>query len=423
MLWFFLRELNKKEYMKKIVLAFIITILTISKGYSQYSMKLENIEQTNDSTIVFDVYINGSANFRLTSYQCALTFNQYITDGKISFGYVKGSSQLSTTPPNFGIGVNNSDGFPKLTFASMPGADKLSRNNLRMGSFKIHTSTKFTTSQPNLNWSFDGNIKTIVTGKDFSDDTDSSNHTWISSGTLPVVKIKTSSSTSTVPVDYLLDGVGSNTSTQNTYWSTDKMPAYLIFDLGQLSNISHTKFSFAGWNNDKVFHYSISFSSDTTNWNTIVYDAPSAKTEFTSDNFHGITARYVKLDILDNNQDNTAGLWEAQIVGSTDSSEIQKGQRFDPGVQNPNEFTLLQNYPNPFNPSTKISFNLKESGKVDLEIYNVLGQKVATLIDQEMIRGYHEVTFNGSSLASGIYVYRLAVDDKFSAVKKMMLLK
>jgi|SaaInl7_200m_RNA_FD_contig_31_426260_length_2544_multi_15_in_0_out_0_1 hypothetical protein len=89
----------------------------------------------------------------------------------------------------------------------------------------------------------------------------------------------------------------------------------------------------------------------------------------------------------------------------------------------PSEYALRQNYPNPFNPTTNISFDLKETGRVKLELYNVLGQKVMTLIDSEVMdAGMHVRQFGMSSLATGVYFYKLEVNN-FSQVKKMMLLK
>jgi hypothetical protein len=88
----------------------------------------------------------------------------------------------------------------------------------------------------------------------------------------------------------------------------------------------------------------------------------------------------------------------------------------------PNKFSLSQNYPNPFNPSTKIKFVLPKKELVTLEVFNTLGQKVETLLNQNMKSGNHEVEFNGSRLSSGIYYYRIEAG-KFYQVKKMILLK
>jgi len=88
----------------------------------------------------------------------------------------------------------------------------------------------------------------------------------------------------------------------------------------------------------------------------------------------------------------------------------------------PDSYALDQNYPNPFNPSTQISFSLPSSGNVSLSVFNVLGQKVVTLVDGEMVAGNHVVEFDGSALASGMYFYRIDTDS-FSETKKMVMLK
>ncbi|MEJ2618023.1 MAG: T9SS type A sorting domain-containing protein, partial [Ignavibacteriaceae bacterium] len=64
-----------------------------------------------------------------------------------------------------------------------------------------------------------------------------------------------------------------------------------------------------------------------------------------------------------------------------------------------------------------------EAGKVDLEVYNILGEKVSTLVNQEMSTGIHEVNFKASNLASGIYIYRINVNNRFIDTKKMILMK
>jgi len=85
-------------------------------------------------------------------------------------------------------------------------------------------------------------------------------------------------------------------------------------------------------------------------------------------------------------------------------------------------FALAQNYPNPFNPSTRIQYAIPAQAKVVLKIYNVVGQEVATLVDEVLPAGVHSARFDASSLATGVYMYRLTAGD-FTSVKKMMLLK
>ena len=89
----------------------------------------------------------------------------------------------------------------------------------------------------------------------------------------------------------------------------------------------------------------------------------------------------------------------------------------------PSRFALRQNYPNPFNPSTTIQFTIPRETRVSLRIFNLLGQEVATLLDDNRPAGSYSVTVDAQTLASGIYFYRLATLDGFSSTRKMMLLK
>ncbi|MFH1010444.1 MAG: T9SS type A sorting domain-containing protein, partial [bacterium] len=93
-----------------------------------------------------------------------------------------------------------------------------------------------------------------------------------------------------------------------------------------------------------------------------------------------------------------------------------------PGAPTPTEYALSQNYPNPFNPQTSITYAVKEAGFVTLKVYNLMGQEVATLVSAKMSAGHYTASFAASDLPSGIYVYRLEVND-FTAQKKMVLLK
>jgi photosystem II stability/assembly factor-like uncharacterized protein len=92
----------------------------------------------------------------------------------------------------------------------------------------------------------------------------------------------------------------------------------------------------------------------------------------------------------------------------------------------PDKFDLAQNYPNPFNPSTVISYQLPVTGIVTLKVYNVIGQEVAEIVNEVKQAGVHTVQFDGSNLASGVYMYKLSVGDgpgNFVSTKKMMLIK
>ena len=102
-------------------------------------------------------------------------------------------------------------------------------------------------------------------------------------------------------------------------------------------------------------------------------------------------------------------------------------EKFDTGIRGwkeefPLAFVLMQNYPNPFNPSTKIKFSLPKPETVKIEVYDIIGQKIQTLLNKTMPAGYHEVQFNGQNLSSGIYLYRIKAGE-WSEVRKMILLR
>jgi hypothetical protein len=93
----------------------------------------------------------------------------------------------------------------------------------------------------------------------------------------------------------------------------------------------------------------------------------------------------------------------------------------------PDRFVLHQNYPNPFNPFTNIKFDLPHAAPVRLDIYNILGRRVKTLINDVYRAGFHSVIWNGTdddghSIASGVYFYRLTAGDR-AATRKMVVLK
>jgi hypothetical protein len=101
-------------------------------------------------------------------------------------------------------------------------------------------------------------------------------------------------------------------------------------------------------------------------------------------------------------------------------SKLSKEVEVD--VATPLTFSLNQNYPNPFNPATSISYSIAKSGLVKIAIYNTLGQQVKELVNEVKEAGSYNVSFNASSLTSGIYFYKIE-SAQFSQTKKMILMK
>lgn len=111
--------------------------------------------------------------------------------------------------------------------------------------------------------------------------------------------------------------------------------------------------------------------------------------------------------------------WSYSWIGDTTYvSSIE--QDFEPAVVN--SYELKQNYPNPFNPVTTIEYSLKKASQVEISVFNVLGQKVMTLVEENQNAGKHTLRFDATELSSGVYFYRIDAG-KFNSVRKMILMK
>ncbi|MCL5031147.1 MAG: T9SS type A sorting domain-containing protein [Bacteroidetes bacterium] len=113
------------------------------------------------------------------------------------------------------------------------------------------------------------------------------------------------------------------------------------------------------------------------------------------------------------------------VIKTSSGQSLAKAIRIS--VEAPKEYKLYNNYPNPFNPSTKIAFELPKAEQVKLTIYDILGNEVVQLENEELPAGYHEVTWNGMNsngeqVSSGVYLYRLSTK-VWSKVMKMMVVK
>ena len=129
-----------------------------------------------------------------------------------------------------------------------------------------------------------------------------------------------------------------------------------------------------------------------------------------------------QINALVNSNKLTPAQGEALVERTDALIEQISGENIQHIVQIPKEFKLDQNYPNPFNPITRIDYSLPFDSKVSLQIFDVLGREVVTLVNENQRAGYYSIDFNASKLASGIYYYRMITGD-FKAIKKMVLIK
>ncbi|MCE1166360.1 MAG: T9SS type A sorting domain-containing protein [Bacteroidetes bacterium] len=112
----------------------------------------------------------------------------------------------------------------------------------------------------------------------------------------------------------------------------------------------------------------------------------------------------------------------AAVTNTQIFTEIVTGISNPINGETPSKYAISQNYPNPFNPVTKINYALPKSGLVTMKVYDILGKEVATLVNEVKNAGYYSVEFNASTLASGMYFYRIETNG-FNEVRKMMLIK
>lgn len=185
----------------------------------------------------------------------------------------------------------------------------------------------------------------------------------------------------------------------------------------------------SGWQRFNVKDWNLSVNQGQTLHVVYEFDVPTVNPDVNSvplrlDNGTGnqnvsfvITApgTYAAM-FTDDESNGQHGIWNKIVYGQaliTNNEEIKS---------TPSEFSLSQNYPNPFNPSTNIEFQIPASSLVSLSVFNSLGQKVATLVDNTLASGTHSVTWNAQNAPSGIYFYQLKAGDLVQT-NKMLLLK
>ncbi|MCZ6702641.1 MAG: PQQ-dependent sugar dehydrogenase, partial [Ignavibacteria bacterium] len=118
----------------------------------------------------------------------------------------------------------------------------------------------------------------------------------------------------------------------------------------------------------------------------------------------------------------SAGVFKYRLKQIDTDGSYDYSNEISVNVNKPDKFLLGQNYPNPFNPKTRIDFRLAEKQRVSLRVYNMLGEMVKELVNEVKSAGIYSVTFDGTNLPSGIYVYRIQTKG-FSENKKMTLIK
>lgn len=174
--------------------------------------------------------------------------------------------------------------------------------------------------------------------------------------------------------------------------------------------------------NEITQNYPLLFQTDTIYW-TFSYTAPLAPNSFDTLYSTGLS---VNFDGIPDEQDMWAygDNFVIKIIDSNSASNIKNIET------NPTEFLLSQNFPNPFNPITNISFNLPYRTSIQLKLFTTSGELIRILADSEYAQGNHIIKFEGTELATGVYIYQLTANSVdglekqvFSESKKLIIIK
>ena len=208
----------------------------------------------------------------------------------------------------------------------------------------------------------------------------------------------------------------------NSFWASEwSMPAWLEVEFDKMYDIEKV----GVWWGTHQHTFSIELSLDGTNWTTVVSSRLSNNTE-DSRPVHELflinstEAKYIRINI-----ESTSApfnhIFQAAIAELEAYSSVNTGVKIQQFIV-PKSVLLKQNYPNPFNPKTTINYEIPKSAFVTVKVYNIDGQLVATLVNEQKSAGSYSVTWNAQNAGSGIYLYRITAGS-FSKEKKCIVLK
>jgi Secretion system C-terminal sorting domain len=376
----------------------LIVGLYVPSSYSAtptYTMTLANNAQTEANVYEFDIYIlwTGGDTLKMSGAQMVFNYDGAVLNGgTLKTAWVPGSNDpviVAANKVNTSFNIQTL-GSIKIAAKYTPGKYAIISNvapGTRIGRLRLTNSIPFIAQKANVTWNFTGyatKISANISGKNID---------------------------ITVPANHLLSG-----SFQN--------PA-LPVELSSFVSIVQGRNIVLNWSTKTEKN------SDRFEIQRAVVDSKTSNTTWT-------TASSVKAAVLSNlpkqySYSDTklqSGKYQYRLKMVDNNSTFSYSNVVETEVAVPKDFAVSQNYPNPFNPSTKIDYQVPVDAKVLLEVYNVAGQRVFELVNQDQSAGYYTIDFGLSSvkLSSGVYIYRIIASDKatgnnFSSIKKMILLK
>lgn len=358
------------KYIFRSAITVILLQLTIA---AQYEVRVIN-QSLMPEGYFFDVAIKAAYDdFLMGSYQCIFDFNNEFSLQPLSFEYIEGTSQL-TNKPIVNTGIQSDDSILKLCFAGGAGEDLVTSEYIKIGSFVVRGS--FPSKEDlDINWSFSGNINTIIADETFNDITTPQTH-LVEEVALPVELVSFNA-------EYKNANITLN-------WETaTELNSYGF----QVERRREEEIDFISLDLVKSLGGSAGYKYNWTDKNNL------------------LPGKYIyRLKQLD-----TDGSFEY-----LPSIEVV--------VNRPMAYKLYQNFPNPFNPSTSIKYSLKENSRVELNIYDIRGKLIDIISDNIQESGNHSFEWAAGNYASGIYICQLRAisvesGELYSSIIKMILLK
>jgi hypothetical protein len=380
---------------------FVVTIVGFycPSSYSQtpqtYELQFANDVQTAANVYEFDIYLLNTSTtvFKLYGVQIKISFNSAaLNGGTLTLSWVPGSNDAGLVASNQVNTLIYNAAYLRVVSApasSMAAAATISQiaPGTILGRLRLTNSVNFAAQSLNLGYLMTTPFKTTVAPYDLT--------TGLSSDiTLLATNNVVSLSNPILPVE---------------------LSSFLCSLNGRQINLNWETKTEVNSNKYEIERALVSTKDASLTWTSVgsVKAAGSSyspkKYSFTEKNLQAGKYQY-RLKMVDND-------------GSFKYSSIVSAE-----VSVPKDFAVSQNYPNPFNPTTKIDYQVPVDAKVVVEVYNITGQRVVELVNQEQSAGYYTVNFGSSNLSSGVYIYRVVASDKatgnnFSSIKKMMLLK
>ncbi|MBK8944286.1 MAG: T9SS type A sorting domain-containing protein [Ignavibacteriae bacterium] len=220
----------------------------------------------------------------------------------------------------------------------------------------------------------------------------------------------------------LYDGIspesngGEYSSSSDGRWAVEGFPQWVTLDLGEEKEVETIKIS--GYGSDEGITYDCEFyRGEYSNKELIKKETTESGSYWSEHELGSVKTRYITIVVTGSEGNSWCDIWEMEVYGVDGTSEVGEEEVI------PEEYGISQNYPNPFNLSTKVQVKMKETGNARLDVYNILGERVLSVLDAELSAGIHEINIDGSNLASGTYIYQLNIDGNFSQIKKMNLIK